>query len=290
MRTGVPASQKQPTENTKGQESWVNGKIAKTAVIVLVVAVLVWVLVSGIVAVATFVMNSFVVHFNNVGWESFDSGDAQSAINQLRSASDLAVTNTDKVNSLKNLAYVYESEGLYDDAHDTYTEALSLTSEGSFDYHLISGEIALLEDRPNTALVSYNNAYEKNQNDVQINGGLALFYLDIEDTHPQYVDYLEALSYAKRAYEFDTEKSQASKQTLAIAYFYNNDYNQAISLLSTSNLTQHPDAGFWLGLAYLSDGDETNGCYYLQKFANAADYKLNPSNFAEAPSCFKELR
>lgn len=206
---------------------------------------------------------------NNEGLASFDSGDNQTAINQLQQASQGAVTNDTKINALKNLAYVYESEGLYDDAHNAYTEALSLVSEGSFDYYLISGEIALLEGKPNAALLSYNKAYEKNPNDFQINNSLALFYIDLEDLYPQYVDYQKALSYAKRAYDFDPEKLESTKQNLAIAHFFNDNYNEAISLLSTSNLAQHPYTAFWLGLAYVSNGDDSNGRFYLQKAVDA---------------------
>lgn len=206
---------------------------------------------------------------NNDALSSFDSGDSQTAINQLQQASQGAVTNDTKVNTLKNLAYVYESEGLYDDAYDAYTEALSLTSEGSFDYYLISGEVALLEGKPNAALLSYNKAYEKNPNDYQINNSLALFYIDIEDLYPQYVDYPKALSYAKRAYELDPKKSAVAKHNLALAYFFNENYSQTISLLSNTNFTQHPYMALWLGLAYVSNGDETNGRFYLQKAAEA---------------------
>ncbi len=206
---------------------------------------------------------------NNDALSSFDSGDSQTAINQLQQASQGAVTDDTKINTLKNLAYVYESEGLYDDAYDAYTEALALTNEGSFDYYLISGEIALLEGKPNAALLSYNKAYEKNPNDYQINNSLALFYIDIEDLYPQYVDYPKALTYAKRAYELDPEKSEVAKQNLALAHFFNENYSQTISLLSTTNLTQHPYMAYWLGLAYVSNGDESNGRFYLQKAVDA---------------------
>ena len=206
---------------------------------------------------------------NNEGLSSFDSGDSQTAINQLQQAKQDAVSNENKINTLKNLAYVYTSEGQYELALSTFKEALALTKSNSFDYYLISGEIALLEYKPNSAILSFNKAYELNPTDYQINNTLALFYLDLEEMAPQYENYPKALSHAKKAYEYDTEKSEIAKQNLAIAYYFNEDFDQTISLLSTSNLTQHPYASYWLGLAYLSKEDEISARTYLQKAINS---------------------
>lgn len=205
---------------------------------------------------------------NNEGLQSFDSGDSQTAINQLQQAKQDAVSNENKINTLKNLAYVYTTEGQNEQALNTFKEALSLTKINSFDYYLISGEIALLEYKPNSAILSFNKAYELSPNDYQINNSLALFYLDLEEMAPQYENYLKALSHAKKAYEYDTEKSEIGKQNLAIAYYFNENFDQTISLLSTSNLTQHPYAAYWLGLAYLSKEDHLNAQIYLQKAIN----------------------
>lgn len=205
---------------------------------------------------------------NNEGMSSFDSGDSQTAINQLQQAKQDAVSNENKINTLKNLAYVYTTEGQNEQALATFKEALNLTKTNSFDYYLISGEIALLEYKPNSAILSFNKAYELNSTDFQINNSLAIFYLDLEEMAPQYENYPKALSHAKKAYEYDTEKSEIAKQNLAIAYYFNENFDQTISLLSTSNLTQHPYASYWLGLAYLSKEDHINAQLYLQKAIN----------------------
>lgn len=205
---------------------------------------------------------------NNEGLSSFDSGNSQTAINQLQQAKQDAVSNENKINTLKNLAYVYTSEEQNELSLSTFKEALALTKINSFDYYLISGEIALLEYKPNSAILSFNKAYELNPTDYQINNTLALFYIDLEEIAPQYVDYPKALAYAKKAYEYDTEKSEIGKQNLAIAYYFNENFDQTISLLSTSNLTQHPYAAYWLGLAYLSKEDHSNARLYLQKAIN----------------------
>lgn len=206
---------------------------------------------------------------NNEGLTSFDSGDSQTAINQLQQAAQEAATNETKINVLKNLGYVHATEGQYDEAFNAFKGALGLAKQGTFDYYLISGEIALLEYKPNAALLSFNKAYELNPTDFQVNNSLALFYLDFEEVAPQYVDYTKALSYAKKAYEYDVEKSEISKQNLAIAHFFNENFGQTISLLSTTNLNQHPYMAYWLGWAYTTQGDEANAKFYFQKAVDA---------------------
>ena len=106
---------------------------------------------------------------NNEGLESYESGDTQSAINQFKQASQDAVTNETKIDTLKNLGYVYDTEGKVDEALSAFKEALNLTKSGTFDYYLISGEIAILENKPDIAIVNYNKAYELNPKDFQIN-------------------------------------------------------------------------------------------------------------------------
>lgn len=206
---------------------------------------------------------------NNEGMQSLDAGDYQAAINQFQQASQDAVTNETKITTLINLGYVYISEGQYIEAKKAFSDGLDLAEQGSFEYHLISGEIALLEDNPSLALSNFNKAYQLEPRDFQINNSLALFHLDLEEVAPQYEDYPKALEYAKAAYEYDTEKSAISKQNLAIAYYFNDNYDQTISLLSTTNLTQHPYTNYWLGLAYVANGDNFNGKYYLQRAVDA---------------------
>lgn len=206
---------------------------------------------------------------NNDGLTSFDSGDSQTAINQFERAAQQASTNQTKIDVLKNLGYVHATEGQYTEALDSFKQALTLTGENTFDYYLISGEIALLEYKPNAALLSFNKAYDLKPNDFQVNNSLALFYLDLEEIAPQYSDYAKALSHAKIAYDNDVEKSEVAKQNLAIAYYFNENFAQTISLLSTTNLNQHPFIAYWLGWAYAAQGDEANAKFYFQKAVDA---------------------
>ena len=142
------------------------------------------------------------VKVNNEALDSFESGNSKQAIVQFEEASKTAVSNENKINSLKNLAYVYESEGQDTLALTTFKEALVLSKFETYDYYLISGEIALLENRPIDARLAYEKAYKISPNEFQINNSLSLFYLDINDFFPEQVDYSKALNYALRADEF----------------------------------------------------------------------------------------
>jgi tetratricopeptide (TPR) repeat protein len=199
---------------------------------------------------------------NNEALTNFDTGDSASAIQKFRQAANEATTDETKIAALKNLGYVYSTEGQSTQAISAFKEALPLTTQDTFDFYLISGEIALLEGNVNDALTNYNNAYRLNPEDFQINNALALFHLDLEGVAPNYVDYSKALLYAKKANELSP--SEISKQNLAIAYYFNDNYSETISLLSTSNFTQHPYAAYWLGLAYLGNKDDVNAKTYLQ--------------------------
>lgn len=199
---------------------------------------------------------------NNEALIKFDTGDSKTAIEQFRKAANEATSDRIKVDVLKNLAYVYSSEGQTAQAVSVFNEALVLTTKDTFDYYLISGELALLNGNINDALTNYNNAYRLNPEDFQINNALAIFHLDLEGVAPKYEDYNKALLYAKKANELSP--TEVSKQNLAIAYYFNENYSETISLLSSSNFKQHPYAAYWLGLAYLENKDDANAKTYLQ--------------------------
>lgn len=202
------------------------------------------------------------IETNNEALIKFDAGDSKTAIEQFRKAANEATSDEVKVGALINLAYAYSTEGQTTQSLSAFKEALPMTTQDSFDYYLITGEIALLEGKINDALTNYNNAYRLNPEDFQINNALALFHMDLEDVAPRYVDYSKALLYAKKANELSP--SEISKQNLAIAYYFNKKYDETISLLSASNFTQHPYAAYWIGLAYFSSGDDTNAEIFFQ--------------------------
>lgn len=208
-------------------------------------------------------LDSDVIDTNNQALKNFNEGDSQQAITQFQEASQGAITDSAKINTLKNLAYVYSTEGQNDLALNSFKEALAIATPESFDYYLISGEINLLEKKPNAALANYNTAYKMEPDDFQINNALALFYLDMEEISPQSSDYAKALIYAQKAY--DLNKSEISKQNLAIANYFNDNFDKTILLLSSSDLNKNPYAAYWIGLAYVKKEDMDNAKIYLKK-------------------------
>jgi tetratricopeptide (TPR) repeat protein len=206
---------------------------------------------------------------NNNAIDSLNAGDTQTAISQLQEAKEGAVGKEDKINILVNLGYVYESEGNYDEAKTAFTEAQSLAISDSSEYFLISAELALLENDPESALANFNKALELKPNDFQINNSLSLFYLDSEELFPEYEDFAKALAHAKVSYENDDINSETSKQNLALAHFYNENYQEAIDLYSTTNLTEHPFVNYWLGLSHLALDNPDKGLTYLQAAKDA---------------------
>lgn len=207
------------------------------------------------------------VNQNNTAYDSFEAGNDANAISQFEQAAQSAYSDDTKITALKNAAYVYSSNGELIPAKTKFKEALALTSLGSFDYYLIQGEIAALESKPNVAIINYNKAYSIDSVDFQINNALALFYLDINDAWPDYVDYSKALRYAKAAHQ--ANPSELTRQNLAVAHFFNENFSQTISLLSQTNLNDHPEAMVWLGLAYYSNGDYDKARFQLQRSIDA---------------------
>jgi tetratricopeptide (TPR) repeat protein len=266
--TAFPVAQTTPPSPVRPpipKEPWTASRIIKTVIVVGIVGGLI--LIKIIFGAVNSVDNT-AVDKNNSAQTSYESGgDANQVISQLQQASQDAVTNSTKMTTKVNLAYVYSSEGNNELALSTFKEALPLASEGSVDYYLISGEIALLEGKPNAALLAYNKAYDKDPNNFQINNALNLFYLDIADERPQYSDVAKALTYATRAHQI--QPSEITKQNLGIAYHLNENYKQAISTLSSvSNIAGQPYVAFWLGLAYAGDEQPINAKRYLQMAIN----------------------
>lgn len=259
------------TDPVVSENSWGFGKIIKIVLIVLVVCIAVFFKFFNF-------LNNEAVDKNNSALTSYDSGNSDQAISQFKQASNDALSDDTKRATLINLAYVYSSESKNDLALKTFKEALILSSENSFDYNLISGEIALLNKNSKAAKASFEKAYAINPNEFQINNALALFYMDLEDIAPQFVDYKKALVYAQKGYELS--KMEISKQNLAIAYFFNDNFNQTISLLSNSDFVKNPDAATWLGMAYIKKEDHVNAkIYFREAIANGAEVPKEINNY-----------
>ena len=128
----------------------------------------------------------------------------------------------------------------------------------------------MLEIKPNAAYISYNKAYELRPNHFQINNSLSLFYLDLDEIAPYYVDYPKALKHAQKAYDVvTTDVKNIAKQNLAIAHLFNENYSQTIFLLSSFDFNKEPYLTYWIGSAYAAQEDEVNARFYWQKAADA---------------------
>lgn len=207
--------------------------------------------------------NQNAISINNQGLNNFESGNNQQAISDLNSASQQAVSNDTKVSTLKNLAYAYEANDRNAQALSAFEQALPLTSQGSLDNYFISGEIALLQNNPSTALSDFLQANRIDPNDYQVNNSLALFYLNSDGSSTGYEDYPKALQYAQKAYSAD--QGEISRENFAFANLMNDNYDKAISLYSQSNINQHPTVALNMGLAYAGKNDVANAKYYFQK-------------------------
>jgi tetratricopeptide (TPR) repeat protein len=259
--TSNPITQPAPPKRAPmPKERWTTGRIIKTILVVVFVGGLL-LLKFGLSAINS--VDNTAVETNNKALEAFDSGNNSQAIDQFKQASQGAVTDANKINSLKNLAYVYSTEGQNDLALSTFNEALELVAPDSFDYYLISGEVALLEGKPNSALIAYNKAYAKDPENFQINNALALFYIDIGDLYPQYVDYRKALEHAKKANQLSN--TSLSKKNLALAHYFNEEYHQTITLLKSVDINKEPYYAYYLGLAYVQIEDTFNAKLYLRQ-------------------------
>jgi tetratricopeptide (TPR) repeat protein len=192
-------------------------------------------------------------------------GDSTDTINTLDEAAKLAEGET-KIESLKNLAFVYISEDEQKEALKTFKEALSLISDKSLNYYLISGNIAELEGNSQAALADYNKALTIDPNDFQTNNSLGTLYLGLSTSTEKFTDYNKALKYNKKAYDID--KQEAAIGNLALSYYFLENYDQTISLLLQTSLENKGSNNFWLGLAYLNKKDFIHARIYFQKAVN----------------------
>ena len=204
---------------------------------------------------------------NNAALDVYNSSDAPSSkarvIQQLNDAYVSATDTQTKITILKNLAAAYDSENEYSEELNTLQKAATYTSSGTVDYYYVLGEIAELQNKPADALSDLKQAYSLNPQDYQINNELGLFYLDLDSSWTSYDDNAKALQYLKAAQSI--QSSDISTENLAIAYYYNNDYQEALSLFLPLNLTNHPDLALWIGLSYASEKDSTDAKIYFQK-------------------------
>jgi len=206
------------------------------------------------------------VEKNNSALDSYNDGDADSAIVQLIEAREDAFTDDMKLNASLNLAYVYLSEMEMEKALVSLKDAFSYADEYSFEHYLILGEIALVELDPAEALLNYNKAHDLKPRDFQINNALSLFYVDMDEVAIDYYDYPKALAYAKTAFEVSEPMvKDVARMNLGLAYYFNDMYDEAIEMFIILDSEKDPYVAYWLGLSYAFNEDHVKGKYFLQK-------------------------
>ena len=116
--------------------------------------------------------------------------------------------------------------------------------------------------------MNYNKALQMEPNDFQVNNTLNLFYLDIADTNPEFVDYPKALTYALKAYNSNSSSSAAT-QNLGIAYFFNQKFDTAITYFLKTDINKEPYMALWLGYCYMAKQQPDAAMRYFNIAAKA---------------------
>lgn len=241
----------------------------KQSVAGIIVAVLVFI---GFSAFGYY--NNRAVDQNDQALDLMESGsNYEQALTGFEQAYDSVNSKEDKIEILKNWAYAYLSESDNDNAKTKFIEAKSLADQGSFNFNLISGEIALLDNQGQQALDYFNQAYDLAPDDFQINSTLGIFYLGLDEVTEIFTDYDQALIYNQAAYDGNSQ-SETMKENLALSYYFLERYAEAVPLLLATSLENKPYNNYLLGLCYYSLGADDSSRQYFQSAADQG-YELS---------------
>lgn len=206
--------------------------------------------------------------------EAFDSGDYDLAKIEMQKQLDLADTDVEKLNILKNQAYLYSSNLENEIAIETFKKALFYAQSNLFEKTLIQAEIDNLEYNFGRAEKLYLEAYALDKNNFQITNALSMFYLDLDDSHPALFDPIKGLEFALLANkQSDPAFRNSADQNLAIAYFYNDEFDHSIEIMQRQS-QDDPYVLFWLGLAYLGKEDDTTAITFFERADSYSEFDL----------------
>lgn len=224
-------------------------------------------------------LDEWAIKQNNRAVADFTSGDLVETIAQLEDASETAASDYTKMNVLKNLGYAYSSNLEYEKAERAYEEALKYAEDESFEHYLLLGELWLLREKPKMAEENYLKAYQIRPDSFEVNNSLNLFYLNLEGFSALYEDDAKALKYAKRAHEnVDpfTDNKDLATENLAIAHFYNNNFGETISLISSIDGGEsRPHLAYFLALSHAAVGNMDQAREYLRR-AEDGEFAIEP--------------
>lgn len=187
-----------------------------------------------------------------------EGGNEEEAISLLEDAIENMEDGENKMITLINLAYQYDSEK----ALPLFKKALALTDKNSADYYFISGEIATLEYNPKIALYNFQKAVDLRPTDFQTNNSLGLFYLGfyeyIDEADEQYIDYDLALKYlliAKENKDSAGFNDETINDNLGIAYLFIEEYQISLDYFLNLNQSESPIVQYWIAYDYLGLGN-----------------------------------
>ena len=211
---------------------------------------------------------------NNAGLDSYNSGNYEDAVSQLENALDAAVTPDAKMNASLNLAYVYTSELQYDEALKYFEIALEHAAKNSYQYPLITGEIAMVEGDYAKAKENYLAAHTISPKEFQTLNALTLFYLNADDD--SYYNPQEAVKYALESMDrTDQYTAETAKENLSVAYFANQQYQDALDTMNQMDLEVASYMYYWVALAQIELEDFEGAKQSFIKYQQAG-YDLGP--------------
>lgn len=226
---------------------------------------------------------------NDDGLDSYETGNSELAIEQLSAAAQNATDDESKVQILTNLAYVYYEQGNTEMAQKSYIQARDLSVPDSLKHHMLTAEIAMLDGEFAKAYEHLQKAYQKNPKDFQVNNSLALFLT--EDGGEEFYNPPKALEHAKTAYEYDPRKSPISKNNLGIAYFYNNNLDQALKNFLEAAEEGYPGAHYWAAWTYVEKNEEENARASFQKAIESGEQFVDLIyDFVDKKASFEEIK
>jgi len=170
------------------------------------------------------------VEQSNEGVDLLEEGNVSGSIEAFEQALREAESDVVRLAILINMGNTLASTGDETRALDVFERALPLAEVNSYEYHLVSAEIALLKNDPGNSLSHYLKALEKDPRGAQINTAISYFYIDVDEEFPSYVDYGKAVQHAQVAQEAEPN-SNIANLNLGIAYIFNENYDQAIVYL-----------------------------------------------------------
>lgn len=214
---------------------------------------------------------------NELALQAIDKNNFLDAENLFKNALELTKVDSTKALIFNNLAYLYLNTGSTTKAIDSFEKALSYTINQSFDWNLIKGVLAGVNNEATSSLEYLNEAYKLRPGDFQVNHELTIFYLNVEPNSSLY-NRDSLLKHAQTAFQVsrDGEVKPATANLISALTIFEK-YNEIIDLFEKTNFEFGPEVYLNVGLAYINhEFEQVNinnekllkGKEYIDKFIN----------------------